>query len=111
VIVKCDVPHVGLDLFQSDCNSVSVIIDYGVIWRELEEVVCLALNDVGEEISALQGEILNDEIKGFVRILDARDGDVSNFFDQGGKNDFTDVFPKVGLELERALAIKEQVFR
>jgi hypothetical protein len=36
---------------------------------------------------------------------------ISNLFDQDGNNNFMDVYPKISLELERALAVKEQVFR
>ena len=107
MIIESDVPHVSLDLFQSDRNSVSVIIGDGVIWGKLEEVVRLALNNAREEIAALQSEILNDEIKRFVRVLDAGNGNISNLLDQSGKNDFTNVFPEFGLEFERTLAIEE----
>ena len=107
VIIERDVPHISLDLFQSDRNSVSVIIGNGVIWGKLEEVVRLALNNAREEIAALQSEILNDEIKRFVRVLDAGNGNISNLLDQSGKDDFTNVFPEFGLEFERTLAIEE----
>jgi len=110
VIIKRDVPHVSLDLLHSERNSMTVIVSDGIIGRELEEIMRLALNDGREEIAALQSEVLNDEIERIVRVLDARDGDIPNFFDQSGKDHFTNVIPKIGLEFKRTLAVKEQIF-
>jgi len=88
----------------------TMIISDGIIGREFEEIVRFALNDGWEEIAALQSEVFNDEIERIIRVLDARDGDVPNFFDQSGKDHFTNVIPKIGLEFERSLAVKEQIF-
>jgi hypothetical protein len=84
-----------------------VIVGDGVIRRELDEVVRLYLNYVGEEIATLQSEVFYNKVERFVGVLDAGDWDIADFLDQGGQYDFTDVVPEFGLELERALAIKE----
>ena len=41
-------------------------------------VVHLDFDDVGEEVTAREGEVLDDEVEGFVRILDTWDRDVSD---------------------------------
>jgi len=72
--------------------------------------VCLEGNDVGEEISALKGKVLDDKVKGIVGVLDARDGDISNLFNDLRQDNLADVVPELRFELETAFAVKEQVF-
>jgi len=49
----------------------------GVIGTESHVILHLCLNDVGQEVPALKREILDNEVEVGVRILDARDRDVS----------------------------------
>jgi 16S rRNA C967 or C1407 C5-methylase (RsmB/RsmF family) len=42
---------------------VAVVVGDGVIRRKLDIIVRLQLDDVGEEVTALQGEVLDDEVE------------------------------------------------
>ena len=55
-----------------------MLVRNGVIWGKLDEVVRLHGDDVGEDVAALEREVLNDEVELIVGVFDARDGDVAN---------------------------------
>lgn len=57
---------------------VVVLILDGVVRRELHEVVGLNGYDVGEEVAALEREVLDDEVERVIGVFDAGDGDVSD---------------------------------
>jgi len=57
---------------------VAVVVGDGVIRRKLDIIVRLQLEDVGEEVTALQGEVLDDEVEGVVAVFDVRNGDVAD---------------------------------
>lgn len=86
-----------------------VLILDRIVRRELGEVVRLKLDNVGEEVAALQGEVLNDEVQRIVTVLDTGNRDVADLLDEGGEDDFTDVTPELGLEFERTFAVEEEV--
>jgi hypothetical protein len=66
-------------------------------------------DDVREQVAALEGEVLDDEIERVVGVLDARDGDISDLLNESRHNDAADVVPEFGLELERTLRVEEKV--
>lgn len=85
-------------------------------------------DEVREEIASAEREIFDDEIQCVVGVLNARDGDVPDLMrmsmrqqldvytntypvDDRRQDDLADVHPELGLELECALAIEEQVLR
>ena len=80
-VVERDVPHVSLHLLQRQADAVMVVVGDGVVRRELDKVVGLELDDVGEEVAALEGEVLHDEVERVVGVLDARNRDVANLED------------------------------
>ena len=69
----------------------------------------LERDDVGQEVGALEDEVLDDEVDLLVGVLDAGDGDVADLLDERGKDLLADVVPELGLELERAVVVKEDV--
>lgn len=69
-----------------------------LVRRELEVVVGLELDDVGEKVGSLEDEVLDDEVDLLVGVLDSRDGDVSDLVDDRGENLVLQVFPEVGLK-------------
>ena len=69
-VVERDVPHVSLHLLQRQADAVMVVVGDGVVRRELDKVVRLELDDVGEEVAALEGEVLHDEVE---RVAHARE--------------------------------------
>jgi hypothetical protein len=71
--------------------------------------VGLERDDVGQEVGALEDEVLDDEVDLLVGVLDAGDGDVADLLDERGKDLLADVVPELGLELERAVVVKEDV--
>jgi len=64
----------------------------------------LDLEDVREEIAALQREVLNDEIKCLVGVLDAWDGDICDLAGELGHDDCAEVVP----ELKAKFSIKRE---
>lgn len=109
MIIKCNVAHISLHLLKSKGDSVVMVVFYSIVRRKLDVVEGFELHDSREKVSTLQREVLNDEVQGFIRILHARDGNVANFFDQRWQNNSADIIPEIGLELERAFAIKEKI--
>lgn len=49
--------------------------------RKLDKIVRLERNDIGEDIPALQCEVLDYEVKAFVGVFNAGDGYVSDLHD------------------------------
>lgn len=76
--VEGDVAHVRLDLGEGEGELVMMFVGNGVVGGELDVVVSLHGDGVGEKVAAREGEVLDDEIDGVVGVLDARDGDVSD---------------------------------
>lgn len=64
---------------------------------------------LGEEVRSLQSQVLDNQIQRVVGVFDTRDGDVSNFLDDGRKDDTANVSPKLRLEGQVAISIKEQI--
>ena len=89
----------------------------------------LHADDVGEEVASGQRQILDDKVEYLVGVLNTRNRDVTDLaryrkhvpqtietsppylLDNARQNDFTNVHPQVGLELETALAVEQQVLR
>lgn len=57
--------------------------------------LCGNLDNVGEEIAALERQIFDYEIHFIVGIFDARNGDVANLFDESRDNNVTDILPQL----------------
>jgi hypothetical protein len=109
--VEGDVTDIRLNLTEGEVEFVlSVIVD-DVVRRKFEVVPGRHLDDIGEQVLAREREVLDDEVERIVGVLDAGDGDVTNLADDGRQNNFTDVGPKMGLELQRAFAIEEEILR
>jgi len=77
---------------------VAVVVGDGIKRRKLDIIVRLQLDDAGEEVTALQGEVLDDEVERVVAVFDVRNGDVADLVDQGRKNNLVDIIPQVRLE-------------
>ena len=107
--VERDVLHVSLDLGERDREVMVTLVGDGVVRRELEEVVGLERDDVGEEVLALEGEVLDDEVEHVIGILDTGDGDVPDLLDEGGEDDGPDVGPELRLEGKVAIGVEEEV--
>jgi hypothetical protein len=71
--------------------------------------VGLDSDDVREQVAALEGEVLDDEVERVIGVLDTRDGNISDLLNESRHNDATDVVPELGLELERTLGVEEKV--
>ena len=82
-----------------------------VVRAEADEVVGFHADHVGEEVPPGEGEVLDDQVERLVRVLDARDGDVSDLVDNARQDNLADVQPELRLELETTLAIEEKVLR
>ena len=76
--VECDFTHIRLHLGECDGKFMVMFVGNGLVRAELHIVVGFDGDDVREEIAALERQVLDDEIKRIVGILDTRDGDVSN---------------------------------
>jgi hypothetical protein len=92
--VKRNVAHVRLDVSKREREVVVLLVADGTVGRKLDIVVRLDLDDVREEVLALEREVLDDEIELVVGVLDARDGDVANLLDDRGEDNAADVLPK-----------------
>lgn len=77
-IIKCDVPHICLHLLEIQRDAMMAGIGDSSIWRKLDIVVGFDSKDVREEISALERQVLNDEVESIVCIFNAWDRDVSD---------------------------------
>ena len=82
-----------------------------VVRAELDVVLGLELDDVREGVAAREYEVLDDEIEGVVRVLDARKGHVANLVDNCRQDGTTDIVPELRLEREASLAVEEEVLR
>jgi len=106
---ESDISDVGLDLRhgQSELVVVSVhrLVEL-VVWRELERVVALDSDNIGEEIGSGKDEVLDDQINVVVGELGSRDGNVSNLLDESGEENVSDVVPQVRLEGEVTLRVE-----
>lgn len=91
--VEGDVAHVGLDLGEGEGEVVIVLVGDGGVGRDDDVVVRLDLDGVGEQVASLERQVLDDEVKHVVGVLDARDGDVSDLVDELGKDDLADIVP------------------
>jgi hypothetical protein len=59
--------------------------------------VCLGsdLDDVGEEITALKGQVLNYKVHLVVGVFDTRDWDIADLLNHSGNDDSADIFPQL----------------
>ena len=71
----------------------------------------LHTDKVGEEVASGERKVLDDEIERLIGVLDTRDGYVANLIDDTREDNLANVQPKLGLELETAFAVEEQVPR
>ena len=62
-----------------------------------------------EQVLALKRQVLDDEIKLVVDVLDTRDGDMSDLLCDRRKDDITDISPEVVLPGQLALRVHQQV--
>ena len=94
--VEGNVAHVSLNLAECERELMATLIPkqlrkdmrgddekkglvlYGVVRRELEEVVRLNRDEVREQVAPTEREVLDDEVKGVIGVLNTRDRDVSN---------------------------------
>ena len=74
-------------------------------------VVRVDADEVGEDVLARQREVLDDKVDLLVGVLNTRNGDVAKLVDERRQNLVADIAPELGLELETALAVEEQVPR
>jgi len=93
---ESDVTDIGLDLRKTQSELVVVgvhrLVEL-VVWRELERVVALEADDVGEEVGSREDKVLDDEVNVGVREFGSGDGDVANLPDEGGEENVSDVVP------------------
>ena len=71
----------------------------------------LHTDEVGEEVASGERKVLDDKIERLVGVLDTRDGYVADLIDDTREDNLANVQPKLGLELETAFAVEEQVPR
>ena len=71
----------------------------------------LHTDEVREEVVSGERKVLDDEIERLVGVLDTRDGYVADLIDDTREDNLANVQPELGLELETALAVEEQVPR
>lgn len=109
---ESDISDIGLDLRHAHSElvvmSVHRLVEL-VVWRELERVVALDTDNVGEEVGSGKNEVLDDEINVGVGELGSGDGNVTNLPDEGREENVSDVVPQVRLEGEVTLRVEEQV--
>jgi len=109
---ESDISDIGLDLRhgQSELVVVSVhrLVEL-VVGRELERVVALDSDNVGEEVGSGKDEVLDDQINIGVGELGSGDGNVTNLLDKGREENVSDVVPQVRLEGEVTFRVEEQV--
>jgi hypothetical protein len=109
---ESDISDIGLDLRhgQSELVVVSVhrLVEL-VVGRELERVVALDSDNIGEEVGSGKDEVLDDQINVGVGELGSGDGNVTNLLDEGWEEYVSDVVPQVRLEGEVTLRVEEQV--
>ena len=83
----------------------------GIIWTELHVIVRFHGDDVREEITPGERQVLHDEVHRVVCVFDARDWHIAYFVHKCRKNNTSDIHPKLGLEFETALAVEKKVLR
>jgi hypothetical protein len=101
-----------------------------IIGTELDPIVSLYLDDVGQQVPPLERQVLNDQVKRIIRVFDTRDRDIPNLFvgvvsgEWGGSkcdktylldelrgDDSSDIVPQVRLKLEMAIRVEQEVLR
>jgi len=106
---ESDISDVGLDLRhgQSELVVVSVhrLVEL-VVGGELERVVALDSDNIGEEVGSGKDEVLDDQVNVGVGELGSGDGNVSNLLDESREENVSDVVPQVGLEGEVTLRVE-----
>jgi len=109
---ESNISDVGLDLrhAQSELVVVSVhrLVEL-VVRRELEGVVALDADNVGEEVGSRKDEVLDDKVDVGVGELGSGDGNVANLPDEGREENVSDVIPQVRLEGKVTLRVEEQI--
>ena len=61
---KSNVPHIRLHLRKRQRELVVVLVLDGLVGGELDKVVCLDGDDVGEEVSARKCKVLDNKVQG-----------------------------------------------
>jgi hypothetical protein len=109
--VEGDIANIRLNLAESELDLVFGLVVDNTVRRESEVVPGRHGDDIGEQVLAREGEVLDDEVESIVGVLDAGDGDVTDLADDGRQDNLADVVPKMGFELQRAFAVEEEVLR
>lgn len=109
--VERNVTHVRLHLpkREREIMEVRVLRADRVIRGELQKVVRIDGDDIGQQILALHSEVLDDEIHRVVGVLDARDRDVPDVVDELRDDDAAQVRPEMRLECEVAVGAEQEV--
>lgn len=74
VDVERNVAHVRLDLREGELEVVRVVVLDGVVGRELDVVVRVEGDDVGEDVRAFHRQVLDHKIHLIVGVLDTGNG-------------------------------------
>lgn len=77
-VVERHIAHICLHLLEVDLDMMARIILDGRVGGKLDEIVRFEGDDVGEEVPSLKHQILDDEVKTFVGVFDARDGYITD---------------------------------
>lgn len=109
VKVERNIAHIGLDVSKRQREVVALVVADGSVRRELDIVVRLDFDDVREQVLALEGEVLDDEVELVVGVLDARNGDVADLVNEGGEDDTADILPERRLEGQAAVRVEQEI--
>lgn len=82
--VEADLSSIQLDLTEVQSELVVALVGDPSVRRELEEVVRLELDNVGEDVGSLENQVLDHEIHLLVGIFDSRKRNIAHLVDQRG---------------------------
>jgi len=86
-----------------------MLVRDGKIRGEFDVIAFFESNNVVEEVALGHGEILDVKVKCIIGVFNAGDGDVADLVNERGYDDFPDITPQIGLELQASLAIAQQI--
>lgn len=66
---------------EAERQMVIMIVGDSVIRGKFDEVVCLHLDDVGEQVSTLERQVFNDEVERVVGVLYTWDRNISDLME------------------------------
>ena len=104
-----NVAQIGLDLGESNGESVLLEVTHVAVGRELEVVSVLNLDDVGQQVGNLDVEVLDNDIELVVGVLCSWDGNVSDLSSYSWDDDLSEVVDEVRLVLQVAITVKSKV--